>query len=64
MLREEMEIIIFTLIASYKAHRQLERAVTEPEDFQPFDHQALRNSAKNRPSRSSDRQEAYEQQTA
>jgi hypothetical protein len=64
MLREEMEIlIIFALIASYKAHRQLEPAVTEPEEFQPFDLQALRNSAENRPSRSSSRQEAYEPQT-
>ena len=32
-----MEILIFALIASYNAHRQQERVVAEPEEFQPFD---------------------------
>ena len=41
-----MEILIFALIASYNGHRQQERVVAEPEEFQPFDLQALRNSAK------------------
>jgi hypothetical protein len=39
-----MEILIFALIASYNAHRQQRRVVAEPEEFQPFDLQALRNS--------------------
>jgi hypothetical protein len=41
-----MEILIFALIAAYNEHRQQERVVAEPEEFQPFDLQALRNSAK------------------
>ena len=64
MLREKMEILIFALIASYNAHRQQEPVVAEPEEFQPFDLQALRNSADNKPSRSSSRREAYVPQTA
>ena len=44
-----MEILIFALIASYTAHRQQKRAVTEPEEFQPFDLQALRSSANAEP---------------
>ena len=31
-----MEILIFALIASYNVHRQQERVITEPEEFQPF----------------------------
>jgi hypothetical protein len=38
--------------------------VAEPEEFQPFDLQALRNSADNKPSQSSSRREAYVPQTA
>jgi hypothetical protein len=52
-----MEMVIFALIASYNAHRQQERVVAEPEEFKPFDFQALRNSADNMPSRSSSRLE-------
>ena len=59
-----MEILIFALIASYNAHRPQEWVVAEPEDFQPFDLQALRNSADNKPIRSSSMREAYVPQTA
>jgi hypothetical protein len=45
MLREKMEILIFALIASYNAYRQREWVVAEPQEFQPFDLQALRNPA-------------------
>jgi hypothetical protein len=55
---------IFALIASYNAHRQQEWVVAEPEEFQPFDLQALRNSADNKPIRSSSRRGAYVPQTA
>jgi hypothetical protein len=64
MLREKMETLIFALIASYNAHRQQKPVVAEPEEFQPFDLQALRNSTDNKPSRSSSRREAYVPQTA
>ena len=37
-----MEILTFALIAAYNRHRQQERVVAEPEEFQPFDLQALR----------------------
>jgi len=47
---EKMEILVFALIASYNAHRRQEQVVPEPEEFQPFDLQALRNSAKVEPS--------------
>ena len=43
---EKMEILVFAVIASYNAHRRQEQVVPEPEEFQPFDLQALRNSAK------------------
>src|SRR5215510_14906740 len=46
---EKMEILIFALIASYNAHRQQKRVVAEPEEFQPFDLLALRNSANAEP---------------
>ena len=59
-----MEILIFGLIASYRAHRPQGWVVAEPEVFQPFDLQALRNSAENKPVRSSSRREAYMPQTA
>jgi len=59
-----METLIFALIPSYNAYRQQESVVAEPEEFQPFDLQALGNSAKNKPSRSSSRREAYVPQTA
>jgi hypothetical protein len=59
-----MEILIFALIASYSAYRQQELVVAEPEEFQPFDLRALRNSTENKPSRSSSRREAYVPQTA
>ena len=45
-----MEILVFALIASYNAYRRQERVVAEPEEFQPFDLQALRNSANAEPS--------------
>ena len=45
VLRQKMEILIFALIASYNAHRQQEWMVAEPQQFQPFDLQALRNFA-------------------
>jgi hypothetical protein len=59
-----METLIFALIASYNAHRQQESVVAEPEVFQPFDLQVLRNVPSNTPSRSSSRREAYVPQTA
>jgi hypothetical protein len=59
-----METLIFALIASYNAYRQKEPVVAEPEAFQPFDLEALSNSAENKPSRSSSRREAYAPQTA
>jgi hypothetical protein len=59
-----METLIFAFIASYNARREEERVVVEPEVFQPFDLQALRNSAANKPSRSSSRRQAYLPQTA
>ena len=42
MPREKMEILIFALVASYNGHRQQERVVAGPEEFQPFDLQELR----------------------
>jgi hypothetical protein len=59
-----MEILIFALIASYNAHRQKEPVVAEPEKFQPFNLDVLRNSAENKPSRSSSRRVAHVPQTA
>jgi hypothetical protein len=44
-----MEILIFALGAAYNRHRPQERVVAEPEEFQPFDLQALRNPAKAEP---------------
>jgi len=64
MLKEKMETLIFALIASYNAHQQQEWVVAEPQEFQPFDLQALRNPADNTPSRASSRLEAYVPQTA
>jgi hypothetical protein len=63
MLRGKMEILIFALIASYNALRHREWAVAEPEEFQPFDLQALSNLADNKPTRSS-QPEVYLPQTA
>jgi hypothetical protein len=40
-----METLIFALIASHNARRQQESVIAEPEEFQPFDLQALRNPA-------------------
>jgi len=54
-----MEILIFALVASYSAYQQHEWVVAELEEVQPFDLQALTNSAENKPSRSSSRREAY-----
>jgi hypothetical protein len=64
MLRENMEILIFALIASYNAHRQQKWVVAELEEFPAFDLQALRTVADNEPSQSSSRREAYVPQTA
>jgi len=55
--------LVFALIASYNAHRQQEPAVAAPEEFQPFDLQALRNSVDTKPSRSSSRREVCVPQT-
>jgi len=44
-----MEILIFALIASYTAHLKQKRVVAEPEEFQPFNLQELRNSANAEP---------------
>jgi hypothetical protein len=63
ILRKKMETLIFALIASYHAHRRREPAVAEPEEFQPFDLQALRNSVDTKPSRSSSRREVCVPQT-
>jgi hypothetical protein len=62
--RKKMEILIFALIASYSALRQKESVIAEPEDFQPFDLQALRNPTNNKPSRSSRQRVAYLPRTA
>jgi hypothetical protein len=45
-----METLVFAVIASYNAHahRRQERVVAEPQEFPPFDLQALRNSADTR----------------
>src|SRR5438132_6793961 len=60
MRRAKMEILIFALIASYNARRHQEWVIAKPQEFQPFDLQALRNSARTTSqSRSSSRQEAY-----
>jgi hypothetical protein len=59
-----MEILILALAASYNAYRQQERVAAEPEEFQPFDLQALRKAADNKASRSSSWREAYAPQTA
>jgi hypothetical protein len=59
-----METLIFALIASYNAHPKQEWVVAEPEEFQPFNLEALRNSTENKPSRSSSRREAFVPQTA
>jgi hypothetical protein len=59
-----METLLFGFIASYNAGRQQEPVVAEPEEFQPFDLQALRKSAENKTSLSSRRREAYVPQTA
>jgi hypothetical protein len=64
MFRENMEILIFALIASYNTHRQQKWVVAEPEEFRGFDLEALRNSADNKPSQASSRRVAYVPQTA
>ena len=40
-----MEILIFALIAAYNGRRQQEWVAAEPEEYQPFDLQVLRNSS-------------------
>jgi uncharacterized protein YjiS (DUF1127 family) len=65
LVRDKMEmLLIFGLMASYKAHRRQESVVAEPEEFQPFDFRALGNSADNRPCRSSNWREGYVPQNA
>jgi hypothetical protein len=59
-----MEVLLFALIAWYNAHRKRKLVVAEPEEFQPFDLHALKNSADNQPSPSPSRREAYVPQTA
>ena len=41
MPREKMEILLFALVVAYNVHRKHERVVVEPEEFPPFDLQAL-----------------------
>jgi hypothetical protein len=41
-----MEILVFALVAAYNGHRQQERVIPEPKQFQPFDLQVLRNPVK------------------
>jgi hypothetical protein len=41
MPREKMEILTFALIASFNGRRHQEPVVTKPEEFQPFDLEAL-----------------------
>jgi hypothetical protein len=62
--RKKMEILIYALGASYAARSQQECVVTEPEEFQPFNLQWLRNSTDNKPSRSSSRRDVYIPKTA
>ena len=64
MLREKNGNI--NIRVNHIAQRPLEKGpvVAEPEEFQPFDLEALRNSADNKPSRSSSRREVYVPQTA
>jgi hypothetical protein len=65
LVRDKMEmLLIFGLMASYKAHRQQEWVVAEPEEFQPFDFRALRNPADDRPCRWSNWLEGYVPQNA
>jgi hypothetical protein len=64
MLRETMEILIFTLIASYNAHRRQERLVAEPEEFRPFDLKELRHFAGHKAIRWSSPRKAYVPETA
>src|SRR6516162_3825135 len=59
VLRGKMEILIYALTAPYAPRTHRECVVPEPAVFQPFDLQALSNSADNKPSRSSSRREAY-----
>jgi hypothetical protein len=60
-----METLIFALIASYTAHPQKELVVAEPEEFQRFNLEALRNFENDKPNRSSNsRREAYVPQIA
>ena len=55
---QKMEALIFALIASYGPHQKQEQGAAEPEEFQPFDLQALRNSTDNKAGRSWKRQQA------
>jgi hypothetical protein len=63
-MKEKMETLIFAIIASYNAQRHQERGVTEPQEFQPFDLQALRIPQTTRQSDSASRLEAFATQTA
>jgi hypothetical protein len=56
-MTEKMKTLIFAIIASYNAQRRHECVVAEPQEFQPFDLEALRNPADIMPSRSSSRLE-------
>jgi hypothetical protein len=44
-----METLIFALIASYMAYQRQEQVVAEPEEFQAFFLDSLRNSTDNKP---------------
>jgi hypothetical protein len=59
-----MEILIFALVASYNAYQQQEWVVAEPEEFQPFNLQALRNFADNKPSWSLSRRRHTDQKSS
>ena len=54
----KMETLIFALIASYRAYQQQEQVVAEPEEFQAFFLDSLRNSVDNKPNRSWRQQQA------
>jgi len=53
-----METLVFALIVSYGAHQQQVQVAAEPEEFHPFDLQALRNPTDNKAGRSWKRQQA------
>jgi hypothetical protein len=62
-----MEILVFALVAISKLYRPREKAVLEPDQFQPLDIQALKqvyNGRVESARRFSDRQKSYAVQAA